>query len=103
MTIVATVAWVAPGVEWLIDVELEDGATIADAIARTGILARVDWPAASLRFAIFGQAADTATLLVDGDRIEITRPLQVDAKTARRARANATPRVAKSGAAKPKP
>ncbi len=103
MSLSVSVAWVAPGVEWLIDVQVDDGATVSDAIDRTGILARVDWPAASLRFAIFGQAADAATLLADGDRIEITRPLQVDAKTARRARANATPRPAKSVSEKPKP
>lgn len=103
MTIGVCVAWVAPGVEWLVDVRMDDGATVSQAIAGSGILARIDWPAENLRFAIFGQAADAATLLADGDRIEITRPLQVDAKTARRARANATPRPRKSGPAKPNP
>ena len=55
---------------------------------------------ALLGFAIFGQRATPATLLADGDRVELTRPLLADAKAVRRQRANTTPRRAKSSIAK---
>ncbi len=39
-----------------------------------------------LRFGIWGKACELSTILVDGDRVEIYRPLRVDPKTARRER-----------------
>ena len=38
-------------------------------------------------YAIFGINADASTLLHEGDRIELLRPLQIDPKDARRRRA----------------
>jgi putative ubiquitin-RnfH superfamily antitoxin RatB of RatAB toxin-antitoxin module len=67
---------------------LPAGATVGEALTQaapglTGI--EVD-PA---RLAVFGRAAHLDTPLHEGDRIEILRPLQVDPKEARRARATA--------------
>lgn len=87
MTVRAVVAYVAPGVEALVAVDLPDGATVADAIARSGIVARLGLDLDALAPAIFGQRADAATPLMDGDRVELTRPLVADAKSLRRARA----------------
>ena len=76
-----TVAWASPASRGSVEVDLPEGASVADAVRRSDALAR----------AIFGQAAHPATPLRAGDRVEITRPLLVDAKAARRARAALQP------------
>ena len=84
-----TVAYAAPGVEALVTVTLPPGATIDDAIAASGIAARLGLDGARLECAIFGQRAKVGTPLADGDRVELTRPLTADPKQARRKRAAA--------------
>ena len=69
-----------------IELELPAGATAADALSAAGIEPG-DTP-----FAIFGVRAEPGTPLTEGDRIELLRPLQVDPKDARRARAAARAR-----------
>lgn len=93
MTIAVEVAYVAPGVEFLVRVALEEGATAGDAIA-----------ASRLREAVPGIAIDDALVgiwskpcglsapLRDGDRVEVYRPLAADPKDARRQRAIAQKR-----------
>lgn len=95
--IAVTVAYAAPGVEALVPLSLPVGATVADAVAASGLVARNALAFADIAFAIHGQRADPAVPLRDGDRVEITRPLVVDPKDARRARAadNPLPRVPK--------
>lgn len=90
MTIAVTVAYAAPGTEAIVRVAVAEGATVADAVAASGLRERLALPAA-IAFAIHGQAATAATPLADGDRVEITRPLVAEAKAARRARAAANP------------
>ncbi len=61
------------------------GAAGADAACGQGH----DWPAAAVaaaEFGLWGRPAAAATVLHDGDRIEIYRPLLVDPKVARRER-----------------
>jgi hypothetical protein len=103
MTIEVIVAYAAAGVEELVTLRLPEGATIADAVARSTIVGRLGLDPADLRFAIFGQRATADTLLADGDRVELLRPLVADAKALRRERANAIARRPKSRIAKPKP
>jgi putative ubiquitin-RnfH superfamily antitoxin RatB of RatAB toxin-antitoxin module len=67
---------------------LAPGATVKDAVERSGILQRLP-PAAALNYGIFGRRVSADQRLTDGDRIEIYRPLQADPREARRARANA--------------
>ena len=81
------VAYVAPDIECLVTVELDDGACVIDAIAASRILDRIGHDAAALGYAIFGRRASAETLLADGDRVELTRPLVCDPKMARRRRA----------------
>jgi len=81
------VAWASPVAQAVVDVELPDGSTVADAVAACDALARAGVVAADAGYAIHGQTARPATPLADGDRVEITRPLVVDPKAARRARA----------------
>lgn len=63
--------------------EVRDGACVADALQAAGW--RLD--AEFVGLAVFGQPARGHTVLQDGDRVELLRPLQVDPKQARRARA----------------
>jgi putative ubiquitin-RnfH superfamily antitoxin RatB of RatAB toxin-antitoxin module len=66
-------------------VQVEQGATVSDALRMSEIAAdlgvgEID-PA---HVGVFGRAAGPATLLRDGDRVEIYRPLNVDPKEARK-------------------
>jgi uncharacterized protein len=103
MTIAVVVAYAAPGVEEQVVVRVDDAATLLQAVARSMLVERLRLDPAALQYAIFGQRARADTRLADGDRVELTRPLVVDAKRARRARAKATPRYPGSGAGKPNP
>ena len=62
---------------------LEEGATVADALASSGLQGVEEVVA----YAIHGVRVDVAQALRDGDRIELLRPLQADPKDARRRRA----------------
>jgi putative ubiquitin-RnfH superfamily antitoxin RatB of RatAB toxin-antitoxin module len=72
-------------------VTLPAGATVADAVAASGLVARLGLARNAIAFAIYGQRADGAIPLRDGDRVEITRPLIADPKEARRTRAAQRP------------
>ncbi|HEX5863380.1 MAG TPA: RnfH family protein, partial [Casimicrobiaceae bacterium] len=64
------------------------GATVAEAIERSGLAARL--PGADIAGApvgIFGKRVRRDTMLGDGDRIELYRRLIADPKAARRRRA----------------
>ena len=80
------VAYVAPGLELLIPLELPDGASVQDAVAASRIGERAGGDIDASVCAIFGRRVAPGTRLVDGDRVEITRPLVCDPKAARRAR-----------------
>ena len=90
-----TVVWATPSVQDVVEVELPALATIADAVDRSGLIAQYALDASRLGFAVFGRRASAHTPLAEGDRIELTRPLEADPKAARIARARAKP-IAKS-------
>ncbi|HVF62928.1 MAG TPA: RnfH family protein [Casimicrobiaceae bacterium] len=71
----------------LVEVDVPCGASVAQAVAISGLVARFELFEAALSYAIHGQRARTDTPLRDGDRVELLRPLVVDPKTARRDRA----------------
>ena len=63
------------------------GCTAAQALALSGLVAR--HPAVfgdGTTLAVWGRAVAPATRLLDGDRLEVCRPLKVDPKEARRVR-----------------
>ncbi len=69
---------------WL-NVDLDDGATVKDAIDRSGILKQ--FPEIDLekfKVGIFSKVVALDAKLVDGDRVEIYAPLTVDPKTVKR-------------------
>ena len=96
MKMKVTVVYAAPGIEAIVPVDLSEGAKIVDAVAASGLIMRLSLPS-TIAFAIHGQRAAPETPLVEGDRVEITRPLLADAKAVRRARAadKPLPRVRK--------
>jgi putative ubiquitin-RnfH superfamily antitoxin RatB of RatAB toxin-antitoxin module len=91
--IIVTVVYALPGAATEIEVRLAEGATVAEAIERSGIAARL--PGADIAGApvgIFGKRVRRDTMLGDGDRIELYRRLIADPK-ARRRRRSASPRT----------
>jgi putative ubiquitin-RnfH superfamily antitoxin RatB of RatAB toxin-antitoxin module len=87
-----SVAVALPGRQEVIELELGPGATLADAIAAARLAERfpgVDF--AGMRAGIWSRAAKLATVLRDGDRVELYRPLNADPKDMRRSRAAARP------------
>ncbi|MHB1666945.1 MAG: RnfH family protein [Thiomonas sp.] len=85
------VCWIpACGAAQLRTVRLAPGASLGDAVSRSGLdLPDSSWrdPSGHLRLAVFGVLKPASALAHPGDRIDITRPLTVDPKDARRARA----------------
>lgn len=88
------VAYATPGQQWLTTIDVPAGTSVRDAaiIANTKLqLPGVDATRAAL--GIFGErfddAAVTSRLVRAGDRIEIYRPLTLDPKELRRAKAKA--------------
>jgi putative ubiquitin-RnfH superfamily antitoxin RatB of RatAB toxin-antitoxin module len=85
------VACVAADTELLVTLDVAARATVADALRSAAIAERTGRAPDLEGLAIFGKRVDAATRLRDGDRVEITRPLLRDPKTARRDRAAAAP------------
>lgn len=74
-----------------VHLQLAVDSTVGQALAMPQVRAR--FPDSDTRaFGIFGQACAASRRLHDGDRIELYRPLRVDPKDARRARAGASRR-----------
>ena len=69
---------------------LDEGATALDALRESGLAERhpgIDSGDPAL--GIFGRRVAAGTPLRDGDRVELYRPLKIDPKEARRAKAKA--------------
>ena len=82
------VAYAEPDKQLILPVNIDLGTTIGGAIVQSGIM--MDYPDLELEDAkvgIFGKAAVMTTVLSDGDRVEIYRPLIADPKEVRRKRA----------------
>jgi len=88
-TIRVAVAWSPrPGQAFEVTLELAGGASALDAIRASGALERhgeVDISTQAV--GIWGRTAALDTVLADGDRVEIYRPLTMNPKEARRLRA----------------
>ena len=81
------VAYAGPEGQWLVALELPEGATALDAIDASGLRSKL--PAdrfEPLRLGVFSSLVEPSRGLRDGDRVELYRALQVDPKDARRAR-----------------
>lgn len=76
------IAYALPQRQAWIEIEVPDGATIQDAINRSGILKQ--FPEIDIeqqKVGIFGKVSKPDAVLNDGDRVEIYRPITCDPKT----------------------
>ena len=92
------VAYAMPEKQIIRAVNVDVGTTIGAAIVQSGIM--MDFPDLELEDAkvgIFGKAAVMTTMLSDGDRVEIYRPLIADPKEVRRKRAAEGKKMKKGG------
>jgi len=88
--IAVSVVYAEPERAFAIELSLSGGASVEDAIERSGIRkARPDIEIREDRLGIFSRRVSFETILRDGDRVEIYRSLLVDPKEARRRRARA--------------
>ena len=86
------VVYALPQRQSIVDVQLSAGATVEEAVARSGLMA--DFPevrSGPLNCAIFGRVVALTDAVRDGDRVEILRPLIADPKQSRRQAAARTP------------
>lgn len=86
------VAVALPERQEVIEVEVPEGTTLAQAIARSGLAQRfpaIDFAAA--RVGIWSRPCPPGTVLREGDRVEVYRGLRVDPKDMRRKRARVKP------------
>ena len=81
------VAYAGPQRQFLCRVELVAGASVADAIAASGIEHEAGIDASLMDVGIWSKPTRPATPLRDGDRVELYRPLKADPKESRRQRA----------------
>lgn len=81
------VIYALPDKHWTVRLRLPRGATVADALVLARMNERVPGlDISKLGLGIFGHKVTPETVLADGDRIELLRPLLADPKQARRRR-----------------
>ena len=92
-SITCEVAWAVPEDQYLVVVTVPMGTTVLGALEASGLCHRIDElknvSLETLRLGVFGEHVKSPAdqTVRQGDRIEIYRPLQIDPKQARRARA----------------
>ena len=92
------VAYATPEKQMIRAVNVDAGTTIGAAIVQSGIM--MDFPDLDLEGAkvgLFGKVAAMTTVLSEGDRVEIYRPLIADPKEVRRKRAAEGKKTKKGG------
>ncbi len=93
------VAYARPDKQRIIPLEVPEGTTVREAIEASGILE--EFPEIDLsrnKVGIFGRLTKPDTVLREGDRVEIYRPLIADPKAVRRQRATQGKSMRKGGA-----
>jgi len=86
------VALALPERQEVLELEMPEGSTVGDAIVAAKLGERFPGiGAADLEAGVWSRVASAATVLRDGDRVELYRALKADPKDARRARARLTP------------
>jgi putative ubiquitin-RnfH superfamily antitoxin RatB of RatAB toxin-antitoxin module len=86
--ITVEVAYATPEKQSLLAIQVAEGTTVAEAISQSGI--EQEFPRMAVdpkRIGIFSRKVPPDHVLIDGDRVEIYRPLIADPKEARRERA----------------
>lgn len=92
-TIRVEVVYALADAQALVALELPAGSTAASAVAASALTARFPELAGALSpLAVFGRPVTPTSVLADGDRVELLRPLVADPKDRRRARVQAVRR-----------
>lgn len=79
------VAYALPYEQFLFNEEVDEGTTVAQALAGSKLL--MEFPNLNIdKVGIFGKLVDSSTALRPGDRIEVYRPLKADPRDRRRER-----------------
>ncbi len=79
------VAYALPDRQTLLTLEVDEGATVREAIENSGLLALYpDLDHGQMKVGIWGRVRTPDTPLKSGDRVEIYRPRQADPKAVRR-------------------
>lgn len=79
------VVYAKPERQVVLSVEVPDGATVRDALDKSGILARCpDIDLTVNKVGVWGKVAELDAALENGARIEIYRPITCDPKTVKR-------------------
>jgi len=86
-TIRVEVAYAEPQRQFLRALELPTGSTVAEAIAASGIANEFGVDTQTLDTGIWSRRVAAETVLREGDRVELYRPLRIDPMQARRLRA----------------
>ncbi|WP_440221612.1 RnfH family protein [Dokdonella sp. MW10] len=86
-TIRVEVAYAEPQRQFLRALEVPAGTTLEQAIGASGLADAFGIDVDTLEAGIWSKRRDRGTVLGDGDRVELYRPLVVDPKEARRRRA----------------
>lgn len=96
------VAYALPEQQIILPLNISAGATVEDAIKRSGILERFpEIQLAQAKVGIFSKLTKMDSVLRDKDRVEIYRPLIADPKEVRRKRAEEGKLMKKGGGEMP--
>jgi putative ubiquitin-RnfH superfamily antitoxin RatB of RatAB toxin-antitoxin module len=92
------VAIALPDRQEVVEVELAEGATASAALEASGLRARFsEVDLGALRWGIWSRPCGPDAVLREGDRLELYRPLAMDAKAMRRARIKPSSPRSRSG------
>lgn len=96
-TINVEVAYAEPDTQVILPVNIDAGTTVGGAIVQSGIMMKFpNLDIENSKVGIFGKVTPMTTVLKEGDRVELYRPLIADPKEVRRKRA-AEGKVTKKG------
>ena len=87
------IALATAGRQVLLALDIEEGASVADVIARSGIASQFpELDLDEMPVGIWGTPVARDSAVGPGDRVELYRPLEIDPREARRQRASAAKR-----------
>jgi hypothetical protein len=82
-----SVVYALPDTATEIELSLPAGSTVGDALSRSGFAAKLPQvDLARCALGVFGRRVERSTVLANGDRVEVYRPLLADPKEARKRR-----------------
>ena len=79
------VVYATPQRQMNLKVDLDDGATVRQAIDRSGLLGKCpEIDLANTKIGVWGKVVDLDSVVEDGARIEVYRPITCDPRTVKR-------------------